>query len=318
MNDILIIGAGMTGLMAANILHASGKKVVIVDKGHSLGGRMATYSVDGHPFDHGAQYFTVRDEHFREWVEQWEAAGVVKKWAQGFGTRTTNPEWRYIGMEGMTGIAKHLAHGLEVHLKERVIRIDLNGDGWQVVTDMKNTYTASALLLTAPVPQSLAMLKTGSFSLPSEARAALEKIVYEPCFAAMVLLEKPSQLPAPGALWLSGEPLLWAADNHQKGISHGYGVTLHAGPEFTKTYFDAGKDRIARLMITAAGELLGDNKVLRYDVQRWRYSRPVTLFPEPCLALADPAPLVFAGDAFVGPRVEGAALSGIAAAEQLA
>lgn len=315
MSDILIIGAGMAGLMAANLLQAQGKKVTVVDKGHVLGGRMATRRVDGHPFDHGAQYFTVRDERFREWVEQWEAAGVVKKWTQGFGTQTEHHEWRYIGMEGMIGIAKHLAQGIDVHLKERVTRIDLNQDEWQVVTDMKHTYTAPTLLLTAPVPQSLALLS--NFTLPDDSRAALEKIDYQPCFATMVLLEKPSQIPAPGALWLPGEPLLWAADNYQKGISRGYGVTLHAGPEFTKTHFDAGKDRIARLMIEAAGDLLG-SKVLHYDVQRWRYSRPLTIFPEPCLMLTDPAPLIFAGDAFAGPRIEGAALSGMAAAEQLA
>lgn len=316
MSDVLIIGAGISGLLAANMLRRQGKTVTLLDKARGVGGRMATRRLDDHAFDHGAQYFTARDARFLEWVTQWEAEGIVKKWAQRFptadGTLNEQDEWRYIGTQGMSNIAKHLAQGLDMHVQQRVIRIDLENQRWAVTTETGNTHTAPALLLTSPVPQSLAMLDAGNFTLPPETRAALEKIEYQPCFAVMALLEKPSQIPAPGGQWMSGEPIAWIADNQQKGISQGYGVTIHAGPEFTRQYFDAGKDRIARLLFEAAGALLG-SKVLFYDVQRWRYSQPTVLYPEPCLFLADPAPLVFAGDAFGGPRIEGAALSGMAA-----
>jgi predicted NAD/FAD-dependent oxidoreductase len=52
-------------------------------------------------------------------------------------------------------------------------------------------------------------------------------------------------------------------------------------------------------------------------VHRWRYSQPVVTYSEPCLLIADAAPLVLAGDAFDQPRVEGAFLSGCAAADAL-
>ncbi|HIK80447.1 MAG TPA: FAD-dependent oxidoreductase, partial [Porticoccaceae bacterium] len=39
--NILIIGAGLAGLSAANDLQRSGYKVLVADKGRGLGGRLA-------------------------------------------------------------------------------------------------------------------------------------------------------------------------------------------------------------------------------------------------------------------------------------
>jgi predicted NAD/FAD-dependent oxidoreductase len=58
-------------------------------------------------------------------------------------------------------------------------------------------------------------------------------------------------------------------------------------------------------------------KFKSWQVQRWRYSEPPMPSTERFKFLKSPAPIAVAGDAFGGPRVEGAFLSGRAAAEQV-
>lgn len=52
-------------------------------------------------------------------------------------------------------------------------------------------------------------------------------------------------------------------------------------------------------------------------MHKWRYSQPMQIYPQRFLGIPVLPYLYFAGDAFVAPRVEGAALSGIAVAHHL-
>ncbi len=67
--NIAIIGAGVAGVSAANVLKARGYNVTIFEKSRGYGGRCATKRWDGHVVDHGAQYFTIRDARFRAAVQ---------------------------------------------------------------------------------------------------------------------------------------------------------------------------------------------------------------------------------------------------------
>ena len=40
--DLIVIGAGFGGLLAACMLQANGARVLVLDKGRGVGGRMAT------------------------------------------------------------------------------------------------------------------------------------------------------------------------------------------------------------------------------------------------------------------------------------
>lgn len=316
--------------MAAQRLQSNGVRVIVVDKGRGVGGRLATRWVEtgegekGY-FDHGAQFFTVRESRFQSFVDEWLAAGLVREWARGFANGFANnggePQHdghpRYCGTAGMNSIARHLAKGVDVLTNTKVERVQKQNNQWRITLENGETLHAEALLLTPPAEQSLALLNAGEVALTDGTRAALEHISYDPCFAVLAVLDSPARLPEPGALQLQREPIAWIGDNHRKGISPDvFTITIHAGPEFTREYWDAEPEMIARKLLHAAGEWLR-SPVQQWQVHRWRYSQPRVLHPESCLFVNDDAPLAFAGDGFGTPRVEGAAMSGLLAADKI-
>lgn len=321
--SVLVVGAGISGLMAANELQKNGIEVVVLDKARGAGGRMSTRRIDLNGksvyFDHGAQYFTARNERFQQFVDEWQSKGVVKIWESRFvysnGVPDDNGEPRYIGATGMNAIAKFLAENLTVYFNERVVKISQNGV-WRVETDGGKDYVADAVLLTMPVPQALELLSASQVSIPNEAKAKLQPIAYHPCIALMSVFEGDQPVLPSGGMWLQGEPVAWMSDNFQKGISPVPTMTIHAGPKFSAEHWTESDATVEAIIMNAIKEWV-DAKSVSTQVHRWRYSFAKSLHNEPCLVALCPEPLAFAGDGFVAPRVEGAALSGIAVAESL-
>ena len=188
-----------------------------------------------------------------------------------------------------------------------------------MTTEAGERFSGRALLLTPPVPQSLQLLAAGDVPLPEQRRGDLGQINYAPCLAVLAQLPEASLIPEPGGLWFAGEPISWMADNQRKGVSPGPGaaITIHAGPQFSQAHWATPEAEVTAALLAVAAPWLGSVPV-QTQLHRWRYSLPLRVHPERCVVLREPAPLVFAGDAFGGPRVEGAALSGLAAGAALA
>jgi renalase len=319
----VVVGAGIAGLLAARELAAAGWRIVVLDRGRGVGGRMATRRVANGTFDHGAQFFTVRGERFGRLVDGWSEEGVVEEWSRGFadaeGKLNENGHPRYRGSRGMSSVADHLARGLDVRTGERVVDVKLRDRVWEAHTEAGSRVAGAALLLTAPVPESLALFREKAI-LPEGARRRLAEISYSPCLALMALMDGPTGVPEPGGVQIKGEPLDWIADNQRKGISEAPAITIHAGPEWSREHFESDEAWVAAsLLAFAADQLATDlpSRVLETSLVRWRYSWVTQPHPEPCFVASGDPPLLFAGDAFGPSKVEGAALSGLAAADRL-
>jgi renalase len=320
----IVVGAGISGLLAAGALQGEGWNVTVLDKGRGVGGRMATRRVGGGTFDHGAQFFTVRGDRFSGLVDGWLEAGAAAKWSRGFADAEGEPNEdghpRYRGAEGMTSIPKHLARILDVRTGERAVRVDGGAVGWEVACESGLRLEASALLLAMPGPQALELASSGSFRLPDTDRRELEAVTYDPCLALMLLLDGPGGVPEPGGMQIKGEPLDWIGDNRRKGISEAFAITIHAGPAWSRTHFEDDEAEITRQLVSLASDRLGTDLpslIVESSLARWRYSWVTNAHPEPFLSASEGPALLFCGDAFGQPKVEGAALSGLAAADHL-
>ncbi len=312
--------------MAATQLQAAGQAVLVLDKGRGVGGRLATRRIGPGRADHGAQFFTVRDPQFAAYVAEWEAEGLVYVWSDGWSAEADGHP-RYVVRNGMTALAKRLAQNLDVRTEVKVTAVSgwqgqttAVSSGWQVVTENGRSYQSQALILTPPVPQSLALLDAGGVVLDAADRSTLEAIRYAPCLCGLFWVAGEATLPYPGAVQGDeNDTLAWLADNRRKGISpEARLLTFHAGIPFSQRHYEDPSELVLPLLAQELAPYLAVDATIREaQLKRWRYARPQTLYSERCLPAAGLPRLVFAGDAFNGPRVEGAALSGLAAAAKL-
>ncbi|MEY2968227.1 MAG: hypothetical protein RIQ64_854 [Actinomycetota bacterium] len=310
--NITVVGAGLSGLMAARSLASRGHSVIVLDKGRGVGGRLATRRIGEAVFDHGAQFFTVRDPKFQALVDGWLAAGVVRVWCHGFGAEQDGYP-RYVGSAGMTSIAKHLATGLDVRTSSLVFSVlpAANG-GWTTTLDTGEAFDSDAVILTAPIAQSFGFAFTGGIELPEELRT----IDYDRTLGLLVALDGPPAIPAPGALQNPDDVFSFIGDNQAKGISAVPAVTFHANPQWSAEHWDTPHDEAEQLLRTAATPYLGGMSVVASNFKRWRFATPQRNWPDRFWS-NDAGNMIVAGDAFAGPRVEGAALSGLAAADAM-
>jgi predicted NAD/FAD-dependent oxidoreductase len=313
--DILIIGAGISGLLCAAELQKRGFTVCVLDKGRGLGGRMATRRMAGGRLDHGAQYFTVRDPRLQAYVDQWLEAGVLKEWFCHL-PEDSNPDGhpRYCGLQGMTDVPKHLAKDIDVCTSQQVTELARDTNVWMARTASGDTFLARQLVITAPLPQALNLLDMTGLRYANSDAEALRAVRYEKGLATLAILDGASGIAEPGGIEIHEAPLTWIGDNQQKGISPDVSaITIHADAAFAEEHWDSPNEVRGELMLAAAKPYL-KAKVVGYNCHRWGFTTPINPWPEMYYQNKG-LQLTLAGDAFGGARIEGAALSGIAAAE---
>ena len=322
---VLVIGAGIAGLSAARRLVELGvdhSDLRVVDKGRGIGGRMASRRIETPAgtarFDHGAQFFTTRSSIFADTVDAAVSAGAVVEWTRGFEPEADGfPRWR--GREGMTGLCKWMAAdtGLTVEHGRRVL--DLG--------DELAREPADAVIHTAPVPQALATMAFCGMLPEPELADALAALRYKPTIAVLLVpATSPTGLATHGGAQHNDDPdnpdLAFVTDNQAKGISEIPAVTIHLSNRTSADLWGASDDEVIDRALAAAADHLGPaadrSAALAVHVQRWRYAGPVACWPDPTVVWGHAPTIALAGEAFAGPKVEGAFLSGRAAADTIA
>lgn len=334
-----IIGAGMSGLACALALQEAGYRVRVLDKGRAPGGRMATRLEGGgrevfgfedapYRFDHGAQYITARDPDFIAAVERWTTNGVMSDWNPVIRTFGDAPESagstqvRHVGIGGMHAIGRHLAFDLDLILGAEIpAPVEKIETGWQ----LGDYGVFDILVVTAPAPQTTALLA----NVPELARDAA-KAALEPCWATMAAFDSSLDCGFDAAFFNDDPILAWAAretskpDTQDRTKTASECWTLHARPDWSAEHLESDPDVAKHHLLNAFLDRI-DRKAEPAFLKghRWRYAKATTMvacgFDADALAgfCGDWAPAGGTGNAVAGGRVEDAFLSGQALAAEI-
>lgn len=332
MKDVIVIGAGLAGLICAQQLKQAGLDVTIVEKSAGLGGRMATRRLQGTWVDHGAQLISVKSDNFGRFIRKLEEKQIVKEWTRNVyrlsasGLLPPNADdrhTRYCCPLGMTAIAKYLANDIPIMTNTRIVAISHNEFKWQLVTDRQESLETKAIVSTIPAPQFLPLFEEVLASAPSFLQA-LQSVKFAPSVTIMAGYNTNSSIPTEWqAIRCIDDPILdWisydSSKHPDKAIQPVF--VLQSTAEFAKQSMEESDLEIAgKPLLNQAGRLLA--KWLAspewWQVHRWRYAIAQESLGVSCLSTAIPLALVCAGDWCAGKNIEAAYNSGLAAAESI-
>ncbi len=317
--SVAVIGAGLSGLTAARTLADHNIDVTVFEKSRGYGGRCATRREGPWRFDHGAQYFTVRDSRLLPYIHSWQHQGILAPW-QGTIAVREDGAWqpsrpgvrRYVGVPGMNAIGAHLASDLTVQLDTTVTLIQREGRQWRLVSDAGVDLGVFDTVLTCvPAPQAKTLLEQVA---PSLAHRTAEATMHATWATMLVLRDRPD-VPYDAA-FLNDDPVLsWISREASKpGRAADEAWVLHANRAWTVEHLADTKEAAAAAMVDAFAAVVGrDVTAVHAAAHRWLYALPDPVTSD--AALFDATLGIGAGgDWCGGPRVEGALLSGFALA----
>lgn len=331
MTRIAIIGAGMAGVALAYTLkdHAD---IILIDKSRGVSGRIAHRRAGLFGFDHGAAYMTIRDSHFKNWLDPYISSGFLQNWPQRSvmlrSGEKPSPAPRksdsFAISEKASSLVKklltdHLAD-LDTHLTTKVSQIrpvrDSTDGEWRVV--IKNTsgeteqseLTVDWVISTAPAPQTEALIPpTADF------HHELSGVEMDGCFTLMLGFDAILDIDWDAAWGMPDHPLGFIADNRTKpGRDKGRSaLTVHAGNRWSAGRLDYDPEIVKQEMINALKTETGIDAAMASHVgfHRWLYANPSKPLGKPFL-IDVPLRLAAAGDWCLGGRIENAYLSGSA------
>lgn len=311
MRRIGIVGAGMAGLACAESLAAMGYEVLLFDKARGPGGRMSTRRLPTPlgevTFDHGAQYFTVRDPDFGARVDAWVRAGCVAAWpVAGPGS--------YVGVPGMNAPIRAMADLLEVHWASRVTALSSSGAGWLLSLDSAAPVEVDGVVLALPAEQSDELLRTATFAWPERVRHPPTA----PCWTVMLAFDTAIDTPRDCLREPDDAILSWAARNNSKpGRPAVEAWVLQAGPRWSGQFLEASESFVVQALTEALAARLGVTlpAPIASSAHRWRYARSGS---DGSVALWEADRRIgLCGDWLIGARVEAAWLSGTALARRI-
>ncbi|MGB3200368.1 MAG: FAD-dependent oxidoreductase [Nodosilinea sp.] len=344
MEDVVVVGAGLSGLTAAHALHQANYRVVVVDKSRGLGGRVATRRIGNTVVDHGCRYLQPFDDPHLSPIPDLLAAGVLQPWQperfdlgdDGVLTATA-PGTLYAASQGMSAIAKGLAQGLTIHRHWRATAITPLPQGWRIEGEAlgepskgkPSALEARSIVVAIPAPQAAALLRTAQDCEEVHTLLhQLQQVDFEAVITVMAgyTLAQAANLPiqtGSGGWMVTSQThptLRWMAlDSSKRTAPEEAVAVIHSTSTVASNALsDIDLDPVGQALLSEAAKMgawMGSPQWMQ--VHRWRYGFVRQTLNASILSNPKLPNLVGCGDWCNGGNAEGAIASGRAAAAAL-
>lgn len=302
--EVVVVGAGLSGVACARVLQAAGVGVRLLDRGHVPGGRMASRTLWERRVDLGASYFTVSDDGFAAVVDDWARRGLAREWTDTFHVLgdeerdSTSGPMRWGATHGLRSLVEDLATGLAVE-RRHVESID------EVGAD-----EADVVVLAMPDPQARRLV--GDHPVAASLGREWEPVI------AVAARWATRGWDLDGA-FVNGDPDLgWIADDGRRRGDGAPVLVAHTTPELAARHLEdpAGA---APAAVQALRRLLDLGEPEDVHVHRWTFARPVGERTDPFVLVEGDRLVGVCGDGWgTTPKVETAWLSGVRLGRALA
>lgn len=269
--DVVVVGAGISGVACARRCVAAGLSVEVLDRGRRIGGRLATRTMregTAHHADLGAPYCTVSDPRFRAVVAGWIDRGLAHEWTDTFATagpmglgEPSSGPMRYASTVGTRAMVEDLASGLQVHSERTVEPIE---PGLRV-----GDLHPKVVVLAMPGPQAARLLHAHHADLEAVADQP-----YEPTLTLTARWPERTWAEFGGAFVSNVAELRWITDD---GRSRGDGepvLVAHSTPGFAEQYLEEPEAARAPMLKALRGVIGATGDPVDARVHRWTFARP--------------------------------------------
>ena len=263
---IAIIGSGLSGVSLARLIQ-NDCTVEIFEKSRGVGGRMSTRTSTPYIFDHGAQYFMIKNKHFLDFTSNLINENVIQPWtykhAYFEGTKLmklksfTKVHKHYVGVPNMDSIVKYLSDGLNIKLHTNISKIEKKKQKWYLTDNENRTYGEFHwVILTLPAEQSLALLskKVSFYNI-------IKKIKMKGCFSLMLGMQEQLELDFDAAS-IKDYDIGWMAVNNSKPKRNcGFSLLVNSSYEYAEKNINTQKDEVLHNLLKKTAKLINRNLI---------------------------------------------------------
>ncbi len=255
MADVVIVGAGITGLVLARLLAEDGAAVQVVDKAAYPGGRLSSRTVAGHLVDTGPIGFRVTDP---------DVAGVLQRLApEALSCQPSGGQWVCGYRSSARAAAEELAKGLDYRKA--------------LVTHLADVGQHTHVVLTPPAPQVHAIASRSGIE-----HAGLAGITYEKRLLLLAGCDPSTTLPADLASDVFSDVRL------VRGRDGGEVVVVGlANPLWSARHFDADASITEADLGVELRQAIPGLTLSTSILKRWRYANATHAHAGEFLELAD-------------------------------